>query len=212
MSGLGPEAVDLAARIGDGYWGVAPDRDLLERYAATGGRGRRIAQLNPCWAHTAETARKTVVDVWPNTGVTGQLAQDLATWTHFEQATAVLTEDQISASIPCGPALEPVLDSVHAYREAGYDHVYFHQIGADQDGLLALLARGAAPRAAALTRWRRTRARGREPRHARLGARSRGNRDRRWPIGAGSPQFDVRASRSCREHERGPRRPRVRRM
>ena len=134
VSAFGPKAVSLAARIGDGYWGHSPERELLERYEAEGGRGPRYAQLNLCWAPDEQMARKTVHEVWPNSGVPGQLSQDLPTWVHFEQAAQMVTEDEATKSIPCGPDVEPVLESLRQYLDAGYDHVYFHQIGPDQEG------------------------------------------------------------------------------
>ena len=82
-----------------------------------------------------ETARRTVHEIWPNTAVPGQLSQDLPTWTHFEQATQIVTEEQAVEHVPCGPDIAgDVAKSVATYLEAGYDHLYFHQIGADQDG------------------------------------------------------------------------------
>src|SRR2546429_390867 len=83
-SGFGEQAVRLAARIGDGYWGNAPDRDVIELYENSGGSGPRYAQLDLCWAEDVAAARKTVHEVWPNGGIPGQLSQDLPTWTHFE--------------------------------------------------------------------------------------------------------------------------------
>ena len=134
VSAFGPKAADLAARIGDGLWGTSPDGDLLERYDRAGGTGPRYAQLNLCWATEEAAGKKTVREIWPNAGLSGQLSQDLPTWTHFEQASEPLTEEQVTGSVPCGPEVEPVLDSVRTYRDAGYDHLYFHQIGPDQDG------------------------------------------------------------------------------
>lgn len=134
VSGFGPKAVDLAARIGDGYWGVAPESDAVDRYRAAGGTGPRYAQLNVCWAQDAAAARETVHDVWPNSGISGQLSQDLPTWTHFEEAAAMVTEEDATRSIPCGPDVEPFIESIQQYLSAGYDHLYFHQIGPDQHG------------------------------------------------------------------------------
>jgi len=132
VSGFGPEATKLAARIGDGYWGHSPEKELLELFGSEGGRGPRYAQLNVCVADDEATARKTVHEIWPNGGVAGQLSQDLPTFTHFEQAASMVTEDDATESVPCGRDVEPILESVRAYREAGYDHLYFHQIGPDQ--------------------------------------------------------------------------------
>ncbi len=134
VSAFGPKAVELAARIGDGFWGTSPQRELLEQYEAADGTGPRYAQIDLCWAEDAATARKVVHEVWPNGGVPGQLSQDLPTWTHFEQASGMVTEEEATKSIPCGSDVEPVIDSVRQYIDAGYNHLYFHQVGPDQDG------------------------------------------------------------------------------
>jgi G6PDH family F420-dependent oxidoreductase len=145
VSGFGPESVTLGAKIGDGYWGNAPDRELIERYESDGGTGPRYAQVNLCWAADVASARKTVHQVWPNGAVAGQLSQDLPTWTHFEQAATMVTEDMAVEGVPCGPAVEPVLEQVRRYLDAGYENVYFHQIGPDQDGFLRFWTDELAP-------------------------------------------------------------------
>jgi G6PDH family F420-dependent oxidoreductase len=135
VSGFGPEAATLAGRIGDGYWGTAPDRELVAAFEEAGGTGPRYAQLNVCWASTEHEARRTVYETWPNTAVPGQLSQDLPTWTHFEQATEIVTEDDATENVPCGrDIVDQVVKSVRTYEDAGYDHLYFHQIGDDQEG------------------------------------------------------------------------------
>jgi G6PDH family F420-dependent oxidoreductase len=136
VSGFGPKAVALAGRIGDGYWGTSPDRALVERFEAAGGTGPRYAQIDVCVADDAASARKTVHQVWPNGGVPGQLSQDLPTWVHFEEAAQLVTEDVATEHVPCGPDAGPILESVRSYLDAGYDHLYFHQIGPDQDRFL----------------------------------------------------------------------------
>jgi coenzyme F420-dependent glucose-6-phosphate dehydrogenase len=150
VSGFGPKAAGLAGRIGDGYWGTAPARELVETFERAGGTGPRYAQLNVCWASSEDDGKKTVREVWPNAGLSGQLSQDLPTWTHFEEASEPLTVEQVTKSVPCGPDLvEPVLDSVRQYLDAGYDHLYFHQIGPDQDAFLRFWADELRPALAA---------------------------------------------------------------
>jgi G6PDH family F420-dependent oxidoreductase len=137
VSGFGEESAELAGRIGDGYWGNAPDPDLVGAFEKAGGSGPRYAQLNVCWADSVEQGRRTAYETWPNAAIPGQLSQDLPTWTHFEQASEVVTEDDAIKSVPCGPDLiDAVRDSVQQYVDAGYDHLYFHQIGPDQEGFL----------------------------------------------------------------------------
>ncbi len=152
VSGFGPHAVELAARIGDGYWGHAPDPEIVDRFCDHGGTGPRYSQLNLCWAKDEAQARQTVHEVWPNAGVVGQLAQDLPTWTHFEEAAQMVSEADATSSVPCGSDVEAVLDSVRSYLDAGYDHVYFHQIGPDQDGFFRFWADSLQPALAEMTK------------------------------------------------------------
>jgi G6PDH family F420-dependent oxidoreductase len=151
VSGFGPEAASLAGRIGDGYWGNAPDRELTDAFESAGGGGPRYAQLNLCWAPTEDEGRETAFRIWPNTAVPGQLSQDLPTWTHFEQATQLARVDDVVKSTPVGPDIVDALrDSVDEYVEAGFDHLYFHQIGPDQRGFLDYWERELRPVLAAL--------------------------------------------------------------
>jgi len=135
VSGFGSDAAALAGRIGDGYWGTSPEREIVNAFEEAGGSGPRYAQLSVCWAPTEAEARRTVHQVWPNSAVPGQLSQDLPTWTHFEQATSIVTEAVASEHVPCGPDIvADVMKSVQQYVDAGYDHLYFHQIGPEQEG------------------------------------------------------------------------------
>jgi coenzyme F420-dependent glucose-6-phosphate dehydrogenase len=118
----------------ESYWGTSPKSETIDAYEAEGGSGPRYGQVDLCWDEDEATARKTVREVWPNAGLSGQLSQDLPTPMHFEQATETLTVEQVTGSIPCGPRAKPILESVAAYVDAGYDHIYFHQIGPNQEG------------------------------------------------------------------------------
>jgi coenzyme F420-dependent glucose-6-phosphate dehydrogenase len=133
VSAFGPKAAELAGRLGDGYWGTAPTNETIDAYHEAGGSGPTYGQIDLCWAQDEDTARKTVREIWPNAGLAGQLSQDLPTPKHFEDATDVLTEEQVTGSVPCGPEVGPVVESVRAYIKAGYDHLYFHQVGPDQE-------------------------------------------------------------------------------
>jgi coenzyme F420-dependent glucose-6-phosphate dehydrogenase len=134
VSGFGSAAAELAGRIGDGYWGTSPDRELTSAFERSGGHGPRYAQIALCWADTEDDGKKIAREVWPTAGLSGQLSQDLPTWTHFEQATEPLTAEQVTAQLPVGPDIAAsVLESVDEFLEVGYDHLHFHQIGHVQE-------------------------------------------------------------------------------
>jgi G6PDH family F420-dependent oxidoreductase len=146
MSALGQKSVSLAARVADGLISTQPDRESLERYAAEGGKGLRQGGLKVCWGRDEQAARKTAFELWPNNLLPGQLAQELALPSHFDQATQLVTEDEVAELIPCGPDPERHLASIRQYLDAGFDEVYVSQIGDDQAGFFDFWRRELAPR------------------------------------------------------------------
>jgi G6PDH family F420-dependent oxidoreductase len=143
----GKKSATLAGKLGDGFIGVAPKAELLERFDSAGGRGKpRYGQIHVCWADSEEAARKTVRSWWPNAGLGGQLGQELKQPSHFEAATESLPEDKIVESVACGPDPERHLEAIREFVDAGYDHVYVHQIGPDQDGFFEFYASEVLPK------------------------------------------------------------------
>jgi coenzyme F420-dependent glucose-6-phosphate dehydrogenase len=137
-----PEAAKLAGEKGDGFIGTSPEADLLSEFDAAGGSGKpRIGQVTVCWAEDEKAARKTALEWWPNAAVPGDLNQELALPRHFEQASEAVTEDDIAEKVVCGPDADAHLAAIDEFAEAGYDHVYIHQVGPDQEGFLDFYAR-----------------------------------------------------------------------
>ena len=141
VAAAGPGAAELAGRVGDGLWAVAPDPELIERFESAGGRGPRYGQVTVCWAESEEEGANTAYEYWPNAAITGELGVELPTPTHFEQAAQMITPDQIAEKIPVGPDPERHLQSIQQFVDAGYDHVYVHQIGPDQEGFFRFYVR-----------------------------------------------------------------------
>jgi G6PDH family F420-dependent oxidoreductase len=107
---------------------------VLHTFANSGGKGPRVGEITVCWAADEESAKKTAYDIWPNAGIKGQLSQELAMPSMFEEAAEMVTPDQLAERVPCGPDPERHLQAIREYEEAGFDHIYIHQIGPDQDG------------------------------------------------------------------------------
>jgi hypothetical protein len=40
----------------------------------------------------------------------------------------------VAESVVCGPDPDAHLEAIQAYVDAGYDHVYVHQVGPEQEG------------------------------------------------------------------------------
>ncbi|HEX2302266.1 MAG TPA: TIGR03557 family F420-dependent LLM class oxidoreductase [Gaiella sp.] len=143
----GPEAAELAGQVGDGLIGTSPEPDLLAAFDEAGGKGKpRYGQITVCWAEDEAAARRTAHEWWPNAALHGTLAQELPLPSHFEAAAAMVTEDDVAEMIVCGPDPEAHISQIDAYRDAGYTHVYIHQVGPDQEGLLRFYTSEILPR------------------------------------------------------------------
>jgi G6PDH family F420-dependent oxidoreductase len=146
VAAAAPRAAQLAGEHGDALISVAPDREIVEGFERAGGEGRpRYGQLHVCWAETESEAVRTARDVWPNSALGGELGQELPLPRHFEQATSAVTEDQIAEAIVCGPDPARHRAAIAEYENAGFDHVYVHQIGPDQEGFLRFYEREILP-------------------------------------------------------------------
>ncbi|HEX2056911.1 MAG TPA: TIGR03557 family F420-dependent LLM class oxidoreductase [Actinomycetota bacterium] len=141
-----PGAAELAGR-NDGLVGVAPDAELIERFEAAGGTGKpRYGQVTACWGEDEERAKQTAYEIWPNAAIKGELSQELPNPEHFEQAAEMVTPEDVAESIPCGPDPGPIREQIDQYADAGYDHVYIHQVGPDQEGFIRFAERELLPR------------------------------------------------------------------
>jgi G6PDH family F420-dependent oxidoreductase len=137
-----PNAAKLAATAGDGLIGTAPDQEILSAFEAAGGTHKpRFGQLTVCWAEDEATARKTALELWPNAAVPGELGQELALPRHFEQVAELISEDDVAAKVICSQDADAHRAAIQEFADAGYDHVYIHQVGPDQEGFLDFYSR-----------------------------------------------------------------------
>lgn len=143
----GPEAAELAGRVGDALVSTAPDASLVEAFRGAGGDGPRYGQLTVCWAEDEAQARRTAHEWWPNAALQGPLSQELPLPSDFEETAAMVTEDDVAEVVVCGPDVERFLDAIAEFERAGFDHVYLHQVGPDQEGFLRFCERELLPRA-----------------------------------------------------------------
>ncbi len=134
VSGFGSKAIEVAARIGDGFCTVGPDEDAVKQFRDAAREGALVqGGLKVCWGEDRDAAVKTVHKLWANESLPGELAQILPTPEHFEQASTLVTEEMIAESVACGPEVERHVAEIKAYAEAGFDELYINQIGPDQD-------------------------------------------------------------------------------
>jgi coenzyme F420-dependent glucose-6-phosphate dehydrogenase len=146
VAGAGPSSAELAGRMGDGFVSTAPKSEVVQAFEEAGGSGKPVyGQVHVCYSQNEAEARRMAYEIWPTAAVKGELGQELPTPAHFEQAAQMVTEDDVAQSVICGPDVQRYLDAIQEFVDAGFDHVYIHQIGPDQQGFIEFAKRQILP-------------------------------------------------------------------
>ncbi len=147
VAASGPKSIALAGRAGDGYIGLAPEEESVKRFHDAGGEGKPVVgQIEVCWAESEEEGVRTAYDWWPQTALAGELTYEIKLPAHFEQACENVREEDIAEAVVCGPDADRHVDGIREFLDAGYTHVYVHQLGPHQEGFIAFYEREVLPR------------------------------------------------------------------
>jgi G6PDH family F420-dependent oxidoreductase len=134
VAAAGEQAAELAGKMGDALISTAPDDELVSAFERAGGNDKpRYGQLTVCYATSEREAIETAHSWWPNAAMGGQLGQELALPLHYEQAAELVTPQDVAEAVVCGPDPERHRKAIDEFDEAGFDHVYIHQVGPDQE-------------------------------------------------------------------------------
>jgi G6PDH family F420-dependent oxidoreductase len=145
VSGLGPKATSLAARIGDGYISTKPDQELLGQFKAESGGKPAMAGTKVAYAPTEEEGIDLAHRLWANAGLPGELGQVLPSPRHFEQASQLVTREMTAESAPAGSDPEVHVDALQKYVDVGYDEVYVANMGPHYLDMIELYGREVLP-------------------------------------------------------------------
>jgi coenzyme F420-dependent glucose-6-phosphate dehydrogenase len=129
-----PKAAELAGRVGGGLVSTEPSEETVAQYEGAGGGGPRYGQVRLCWAEDEEEAKRTVFELWRQSGLGGTINQELPRPSDFEAVAESVTIEMATEGVPCGPDPKPVLDAIEEWEQAGFDRIALHQVGPDQEG------------------------------------------------------------------------------
>jgi G6PDH family F420-dependent oxidoreductase len=87
VSAFGEAALGVATEHGDGWVTTSPHEELLRPFRQEG-RGAACGAFKVCYGDDEATARRLAFELWPTSGIPGQLHQDLSAPTHFEHAAS----------------------------------------------------------------------------------------------------------------------------
>jgi G6PDH family F420-dependent oxidoreductase len=131
----GPQSCQLAAEYADALVAVEPRPELIEQFEAAGGvDGPRYAQAAVCYGPDEAECRRVAHDQFRWLGLGWPVLAELPNQRSFERASAAVTEEQVAATIPCGPDLDRHVAAVRRFVDAGFTHVALVQIGGALQG------------------------------------------------------------------------------
>jgi len=146
MAAAAQSSAELAGQVADGMIGTDPDEELVDAFSSAGGKRKpRYGQVTVCWAESEEEGKRITCEQWPNSALEGSLSWELKTPQLIESAAANVRPDDLAQSVVCGPDAERHIEKIQKFLDAGYDHVYIHQIGHDQDGFMRFYEREVLP-------------------------------------------------------------------
>lgn len=110
-----------------------------------GSRGAPDPLMKGCRAEDEQAARRLAHELWPNSGSPGELAQELPTPKHFEQASSLVNESDVADPFACGPEPERWVASIQESSDPGCDEVDIQQIGVIKKASSGSRSRAPAP-------------------------------------------------------------------
>jgi coenzyme F420-dependent glucose-6-phosphate dehydrogenase len=146
VAAAGEGTARRAGRIAEGLVSTSPSSELVKAFTAEScDDPLRIGQVTVCYASSEDEAKRIAHEWWPNAAITGQLGQELPMPDHFEQAAEMVSEEDVAKAIICGSDASRHIEAIREYKAAGYDHVYVHQVGPDQESFFRFYVREVLP-------------------------------------------------------------------
>jgi G6PDH family F420-dependent oxidoreductase len=133
----GGRAIGELAPLADHLVATEPSSELVERWNAVegapqvGARARAFGQIPICWDPDQDKAVQRAHEQFRWFAGGWAVNADLPTTAGFDGATQYVRPEDVAASIPCGPDLDAIVESVRPFWEAGFTDVALVQIGGD---------------------------------------------------------------------------------
>jgi coenzyme F420-dependent glucose-6-phosphate dehydrogenase len=142
-------AAEVAGKHGDALISTAPDAEVVKAFEGAGGSGKpKYGQIHVCVADSREQAIETAYRCWRFSALPGELSQELPLPRYFRQASETLTREQVAETVVCGNDPGAHREKIDEYADAGFDHVYVHQVGSDQEAFMRFYEHAVLPVAA----------------------------------------------------------------
>jgi len=156
IASSGPINSERTGRIADGYITVGASdekiRTLLARFekgAREAGKDPakmpRIIQLHLSWAESCEAAVEQAVREWPNGGMAFPKA-DIRNPEDFAAMAQIVRPENFEGRVFMSPDLDAHTAHLQHYVDLGFDQVYVHNVGRNQQEFIEAFGRSVLPK------------------------------------------------------------------
>jgi G6PDH family F420-dependent oxidoreductase len=127
----GDQSIERFAPLVDHLIAVEPDSDLVAKWEETvsGRDSRKIGQIPISWDPDRDRAVQRAHAQFRWFGGGWKVNAELPGPPAFEGATQFVRPEDVAESIPCGPDLDPIVEAVGEFVEAGFTDVALVQVG-----------------------------------------------------------------------------------
>ncbi len=137
MSADGELAAETAGRIADGLITPGIRDNIVKIFKKTGGEQKPCyAEASVCWAQDEKYAKNITYEYWPILANRNGLNWEIKTPKYFEELAKMTDPETLASEIVCGNDPENHIDEIKRFIDAGYDYVFVHQLGPQQEGFI----------------------------------------------------------------------------
>ena len=133
IAASGPRAAGLAARHGGSLICDGPYANAVSAFEAAGGSGKpKYGQAAVCYGQDARESAEFAAGQWAWAAAGWKVRAELPGPAAFTNYSEFIRPEDIAAKVPCGPGLEPYLQAVRGFQDAGFTHLALVQVGGDR--------------------------------------------------------------------------------
>ncbi len=128
----GADSISLAADHADCMIATEPDGALVDGFDQAGGSAKpKYGQLPVCYDADGKAARARARQLWRWATPGWHVMSELPDTRAFDAASQLVTEDDITDLVPCGPDTAQHVAAATKFLGAGFTHLALVQVGSD---------------------------------------------------------------------------------
>ncbi|MBJ2122653.1 TIGR03885 family FMN-dependent LLM class oxidoreductase [Arthrobacter sp. MSA 4-2] len=120
-------------------------RNMLSAYRDAGGTGTATLQVHLSWAPTESEAIGIAMDQWKNNTFAPPIPWDLPTADYFDAVGRDVGEESVRTSVNVSASTGEHAQWLQEYLELGFDEIYLHFVGQDQQPFIEAFAAKVLP-------------------------------------------------------------------